>query len=72
MAEGARIIAFPAHRMLDREPWVSRRQLAAHLGFSLRWVDLRVRDGMPSMKMRGERRFKVSECERWLEQQEAS
>ena len=69
MAEMGRLIAFPAHRMADLEPWLTRKQLAAHLGFSVRWVDLRVRDGMPSLKMRGERRFKASAVERWLEQE---
>jgi len=27
------------------EPWVSKRQLAAHLGFTMRWVELRVAEG---------------------------
>ena len=26
----------------DREPWLSKRQVAAHFGFSTRWVELRV------------------------------
>ena len=30
------------------EPWLSKRQIAAYFGFSTRWVELRVREGMPS------------------------
>lgn len=48
------------------EPWLSKRQIAAHFGFSTRWVELRVRDGMPSQMIGGHRRFRVSECETWV------
>lgn len=48
------------------EPWLSKRQLAAYFGFSTRWVELRVREGMPSEVIGGRRRFRVSECEEWL------
>ena len=48
------------------EPWLSKRQLAAYFGFSTRWVELRVREGMPSEVISGRRRFRVSECEEWL------
>ena len=47
------------------EPWLSKRQIAAHFGFSTRWVELRVR-GMPSQMFGGHRRFRASECEAWL------
>jgi hypothetical protein len=48
------------------EPWVTKKQLAAHFKFSTRWVELRVREGMPSRMIGGYRRFRVSECETWL------
>jgi hypothetical protein len=48
------------------EPWLSKRQIAAHFGFSTRWVELRVREGMPSEVFSGRRRFRVTECEQWL------
>jgi len=48
------------------EPWLAKRQIAAHFGFSIRWVELRVREGMPSQMIGGRRRFKVSECETWV------
>lgn len=48
------------------EPWLSKRQIAAHFGFSTRWVELRVRKGMPSQLIGGHRRFRISECEAWI------
>ncbi len=50
------------------EPWLNKRQLAAHLGFSARWVDYRVAEGMPSHVFGRRRRFRLSEVERWLEE----
>lgn len=49
-----------------REPWVTRAQLAQHLGMSERWISLQVAAGMPSRQFGRARRFRVSECERWL------
>lgn len=48
------------------EPWVSKKQLAGHFGYSIRWVELRVREGMPSQMIGGQRRFRISECESWV------
>ena len=48
------------------EPWLSKRQIADHFGYSTRWVELRVKDGMPSQMIGGHRRFRLSECEQWL------
>ena len=48
------------------EPWLSKKQLAAHLGFTTRWVELRVTEGMPSERWGGRFRFRVSEVEPWL------
>lgn len=48
------------------EPWRSKRQIADYFGYSTRWVELRVRDGMPSEMIGGHRKFRVSECEAWL------
>jgi hypothetical protein len=51
------------------EPWLSKRQLAVHLGFSVRWVELRVREGMPHQRWGSNRlRFRASEVEAWLEE----
>jgi hypothetical protein len=51
------------------EQLVTKQQLAEHLGRSTRWVELRVRDGMPSEAPTSRfprRRFRLSEVEAWL------
>jgi len=58
------VIQFP--RRPGSEPWLSKRQIAAHFGFSTRWVEVRVREGMPSEMFGGQRRFLASQCEEWL------
>ena len=60
------VIPFP--RRTDWEPELSKRQLAQWFGFSTRWVELRVREGMPSRMQGNRRRFLLSECEAWLAQ----
>lgn len=64
--DGARVIAFPAHRRAGTEAFVTARQLAAHLGMSLSWVEKRTAEGMPSYKFGRARRYRVSEATRWL------
>lgn len=54
---------------LGVEPWLSKQQLAGHLGFSVRWVELRVRDGMPCERFRGRLRFRASDVEAWLKEE---
>lgn len=51
---------------LGAEPWLSKKQLAAHYGYSVRWVELRVVDGMPSHLRGGHRKFLLSEVDPWL------
>ena len=58
------VIPFP--RRTDWEPELSKRQVAQWFGFSTRWVELRVREGMPSRMRGSQRRFLLSECEAWL------
>ena len=48
------------------EPWLSKKQIADHFGFSVRWVEYRVAEGMPHTVIGGRLRFRVSECEAWL------
>jgi hypothetical protein len=51
----------------DHREWVSKPALAALYKKSTRWVELRMRDGMPSiLDEKGERRYKVKEIEAWL------
>lgn len=49
------------------EPWLDKRGLADHLGCGIRWVEMRVAEGMPCTMIAGRRKFKVSEVEPWLE-----
>lgn len=48
---------------------LSKRQLAQHLGRSVRWVELKVVLGMPSVSPTARfphRRFRLAEVEAWL------
>lgn len=66
------------HNLADRrrrpepdfsEPLVTKAQLADHLGFSTRWVELRVAEGLPHYKVGGRLRFHKSQATRWLVEQ---
>jgi len=51
------------------EPWVSKKQLAAHLGRSTRWVELAQRDrGLPYLKegQHGTCWYRISLVEGWM------
>lgn len=52
------------------EPWMTKRQIADVLGFSVRWVEYRVRDGMPHEVFGGRLRFQRSAVEAWLIERE--
>jgi hypothetical protein len=55
------------------EPWLSKAQLADRLGYSARWVNLRMREGMPHRKWTGGHvRFRASEVEVWLAEMSAA
>lgn len=69
MAEN--VIQLPTTRSTG-EPWVSRKELAEHLGVCLKTVDNLVRAGMPSLKLGKSRRFRVSAVEGWLEHRGAA
>lgn len=50
---------------------ITKKQLAAHLGRSERWVELRVKDGMPvepATDRYGRRRYNLRLVEEWLKQ----
>ena len=59
-------IVIPFPRRTDWEPELSKRQVAQWFGFSTRWVELRMREGMPSRLRGNQRRFLLSECKAWL------
>ena len=52
------------------EPWMSKREIAHALGFSVRWVEYRVREEMPHKIIGGRLRFQRSVVEAWLDQRE--
>ena len=48
------------------ERFVDKRQLATHFGFSIRWVEARMTEGMPFHRFGNRVRFRISETETWL------
>ena len=62
------VIVFPGPRS---EAWVSKAQLAAYLGRSKRWIELRVREGMPSRMIGGRRAYRISEVDAWIDSRAA-
>jgi len=53
--------------LVSREPWLDKRRLADHLGCGIRWIEMRVVEGMPCAMIAGRRKFRASEVEDWLE-----
>ena len=49
------------------EPWLSKQQIAGHYGRSTRWIELRMREGLPSRMLGGRRAFRLSAVEAWME-----
>jgi predicted DNA-binding transcriptional regulator AlpA len=70
------VLRMPSSRVRrDREPWSTKREVAAELRVSERWVELRMRhDGFPFHKDRHSRlvRFKMSEIDDWLARRETA
>lgn len=54
------------------EAWATKQEVARHYGYSVRWVEMRVRDGLPFRRIGGRMRFQLSSVDRWLAQREAS
>jgi hypothetical protein len=53
--------------VVQLERWLDKRGLADHLGCGIRWIEMRVVEGMPSAMIAGRRKFRASEVEEWLE-----
>jgi hypothetical protein len=60
-----RLLAFP--RAAAAEPWLNKGQIARHYGRSTRWIELRMREGLPSRMLGGRRAFQLSAVEAWME-----
>jgi hypothetical protein len=54
-------------RAASPEPYLTKRELARHYRYSIRWVESRTAAGMPSRMIGGQRRYRLSETEPWLE-----
>jgi hypothetical protein len=48
------------------EKWVTKRQVAAHLGVSIRFIEAQHELGMPVLRMSTINRYRVSEVEAWM------
>jgi phage terminase Nu1 subunit (DNA packaging protein) len=48
------------------EPWVNKRQIAAHLGVSIRFIETQHNLGLPVLRMGTINRYHVSEVEAWM------
>jgi excisionase family DNA binding protein len=48
------------------ERWLTQRELADHLGCSVRTISNYQRAGMPSVRVGSHPRFRASDCEEWL------
>lgn len=66
------VVAFPAARIV-REQFLSKRELALAIGYSLRWVQQKTNEGtMPHHRQpNGELRYLLSEVRQWLAEQKA-
>jgi hypothetical protein len=49
------------------ERWLSKREVADHYGFSVRWVEIQIGQGMPARMIGGQRRMRLSEVQGWLQ-----
>jgi hypothetical protein len=49
------------------EPWLTKREIAAHFGRSTRWVELRMQEGLPSKMIGGRRGFRLADVEAWID-----
>jgi len=65
MTGAGAVLRFPYR--LGMEPWLSKREIAAHFGRSTRWVELRMREGLPSKMIGGRRGFHLSDVEAWID-----
>lgn len=64
-----RIEAMLARVIAERdvtELWQTKSQTAEILGVSVRWLELRINEGMPHREIAGKRVLRIPEVEGWL------
>jgi hypothetical protein len=49
------------------EMWLDKKGIARHFACSVRSIEFAVADGLPHATIFGRAKFRVSECEAWLE-----
>lgn len=54
--------------VIDAEPWVRKPAVAKHLNCTVRHVEKLTAAGMPSIKIGGMRRYRLSAVDAWLDQ----
>jgi excisionase family DNA binding protein len=55
------------------EPWLNKRQVAAHLGVSTRWVEMRAADsGLPFHRVGGLNLYRTADVDGWLDRFQAA
>jgi hypothetical protein len=59
-----RCVTDTSHR--GGEDWVTKRELAAHLKMTTRWIEYQQLLGLPVLRLGAANRYKVSEVEAWL------
>jgi hypothetical protein len=52
----------------DGERFLSKREIAAWLGYSRRWIEQKHHEGLPSRLIGGHRRYLASEVRRWIDE----
>lgn len=66
-ADGGRVLPFRARS--GSEPLATKAQLAEHLQVHPKTIERRVQAGMPCIRVGHAVRFRIAECEAWLEEQ---
>jgi predicted DNA-binding transcriptional regulator AlpA len=56
----------PTESFNPGERFITKTQLAAHLGFSRRWIDQQLAAGLPHYRIGGSVRFQLSSATAWL------
>jgi hypothetical protein len=62
------IAARVSEKVAAREPWLDKRGVAQHFACSVRSIELAMADGMPHALIFGRAKFRVAECEGWLQE----
>ena len=66
LTDGGKLVPFRPRP--GNEPWVTKLQLARHLQVSEKTVERWAAEGMPCLRRKRLLRFRISECEGWLEE----